>query len=106
MTNIETFVSTLKGNNALREGDQVESGKIDRIRPETADEWPASLHQSVTDTLNKAGIKQPYQHQVDAINRALSGADIVMESPTASGKPLPSWRPCWTSWYAIKTLML
>ena len=30
----------------------------------------------------------PYQHQTDAIVKTLSGADVVMESPTASGKTL------------------
>ena len=33
-----------------------------------------------------AGIPRLYQHQADAIEKSLSGADVVLESPTASGK--------------------
>ena len=39
------------------------------------------------------GITQPYQHQADAIARSLSGADVVMETPTASGKTLAFTAP-------------
>ena len=32
------------------------------------------------------GIATPYKHQEEAINKSLNGADVVLESPTASGK--------------------
>ena len=35
-----------------------------------------------------AGITTPYEHQGEAISRSLNGTDIVLESPTASGKTL------------------
>ncbi|MGQ0670974.1 MAG: DEAD/DEAH box helicase [Actinomycetota bacterium] len=38
--------------------------------------------------LTAAGMSQLYAHQAEAIRAALSGADIVLESPTASGKTL------------------
>ena len=43
--------------------------------------------------LVSVGIPQPYQHQADAIVRSLDGVDVVMESPTASGKTLAFTAP-------------
>lgn len=48
----------------------------------------ALLPASFRATLEKAGISQLYSHQADAIAYALSGTDVVLESPTASGKTL------------------
>jgi DEAD/DEAH box helicase domain-containing protein len=38
--------------------------------------------------LKSLGIERLYQHQVEAIKLALAGHDVVLESPTASGKTL------------------
>ena len=68
-------------------------GQLDRIQPQYADAWPAELNPTVRKALADAGIPQPYQHQANAIAKALSGADVVMESPTASGKTLAFTAP-------------
>jgi len=81
------FQETLKQFDALRDDDSMQSRTVDSIEPEYADEWPARLDESVRKALNES-IQRPYRHQVDAIDKALDGADVVMESPTASGKTL------------------
>ena len=97
--NIQRFEMRLKEFDALRDSDKfdkpdrIERGQLDRIQPQYADEWPPELHPAVRNALVQAGIPQPYQHQADAIAKALSGADVVMESPTASGKTLSFTAP-------------
>ena len=86
--NISDFEARLAEFDALRPADRVERGVMDRIQPAYADEWPSQLHPNVRSALVGTGTPQPYQHQAEAITKALSGADVVMESPTASGKTL------------------
>lgn len=82
---IERLIERLKEFDALRDDDKIKTGTVDRIEPQYADEWPDQLHPSVRDALTTI---RPYRHQADAIIRSLSGVDVVMESPTASGKTL------------------
>lgn len=81
------FKETLKQFDALRNGDLMQSRTVDSIEPEYANEWPMRLQDSVRKALNES-VPRPYRHQVDAVDKALDGADVVMESPTASGKTL------------------
>ena len=86
MVDIQHLTVRLRENDALRNDDQVVEGVAERIRPQYADGWPVGLSPRVRDALEAAGIPRLYQHQADAIELALSGADVVLESPTASGK--------------------
>ena len=90
---IDRFLSRLMEFDALRENDTINRQEIERIQPAYADEWPAQLKPEIRDALIHTGTPRPYQHQVDAIVRSLSGADVVMESPTASGKTLSFTAP-------------
>ncbi len=73
---------------ALPEDDKkIHERTEDRIEPEVADAWPPGIHSNLRMELLKTRLK-PYQHQVDAISHALQGKDVVLESPTASGKTL------------------
>lgn len=85
---VDRFLDRLTEFDAIREADTINRGTVDRIMPTHADEWPRRLNPTVRDALVRSGITQPYQHQAAAIIKALSGADVVMESPTASGKTL------------------
>ena len=78
----------LTEEDALRDGDAVETGTKDRVEPECVEGWPEQLTPSVRETLIRIGVAQPYRHQAEAVNRSLAGADVVLESPTASGKTL------------------
>jgi len=86
MVDIQRLTVRLRENDALRDEDQIVEDVAERIRPQYADGWPVGLSPRVRDALEAAGIPRLYQHQADAIELALSGADVVLESPTASGK--------------------
>ncbi len=88
MIDISQFKEQLKKFDALRDDDEIQTEIVDCIKPQHAQEWSAELHPSVRNALIRAGITTPYQHQAEAINRSLNGTDIVLESPTASGKTL------------------
>lgn len=84
----EDFIARLSDADALRSSDKVDYKTIDRIQPSIADAWPEDLHPSIRCALDDVGIPRPYAHQAEAVTRSLSGRDVVMESPTASGKTL------------------
>ena len=90
---VNHFVEKLKEFDALRDTDTLNRGSVDRIQPACAQEWPAALDRRVRDSLVSAGVSRPYHHQVEAIARSLAGSDVVMESPTASGKTLSFTAP-------------
>lgn len=50
--------------------------------------FPEHLHPLLRKTLETGGIGQLYSHQLDAIQAVHEGKDIVVVSPTASGKTL------------------
>ena len=83
------FQDKLKVFYALRDDDVVMTGVVDRIHPKYSVEWPTQLDLSVRQAVRvDVGIDKPYQHQAEAIRKSLDGADVVLESPTASGKTL------------------
>ena len=51
-------------------------------------EWPDWLDPRIRAGLAKRGIERPYLHQADAIEGVHAGEDIVVVTPTASGKSL------------------
>src|ERR1700728_111378 len=51
-------------------------------------EIPASVAQALRDALIARGIPKLYVHQADALERSLAGKNIVVVTPTASGKTL------------------
>ena len=88
MFDINTFIAKLSDADALRTDDRVNRKTIDRIKPSMADAWPDGLHDSLHAALATIGIPRPYAHQAEAVIHSLDGRDVVMESPTASGKTL------------------
>src|SRR5216684_4123611 len=48
--------------------------------------FPEALDGRLTSALAARGISQLYTHQADAIGHALSGRNVVVITPTASGK--------------------
>ena len=84
---IERLTGCLEDFDALRNGDGIRTGVVDSMRPEHAGEWPALLDGSVRDVLATVA-ERPYRHQFEAVRRSLHGADVVLESPTASGKTI------------------
>ncbi|MCY4332123.1 MAG: DEAD/DEAH box helicase [Cyanobacteria bacterium MAG CAR1_bin_15] len=89
MFNAQEFLEKLHAVQALHREDKVEHRMVDRIEPAFAESWPDDVHPSLRTALrNEIGIPAPYTHQLEAINHSLRGLDVVMESPTASGKTL------------------
>jgi DEAD/DEAH box helicase domain-containing protein len=50
--------------------------------------WPSALDRRLIAVLRKRGIEAPYTHQAQAIEAALAGRNVVVVTPTASGKTL------------------
>jgi DEAD/DEAH box helicase domain-containing protein len=57
-------------------------------RDATFGEWPAWLDPRVREALVRRGIERPYTHQAEAIEAVHAGEDVVVVTPTASGKTL------------------
>jgi DEAD/DEAH box helicase domain-containing protein len=51
-------------------------------------EFPESLSPKLCDVLAAKGIERPYTHQSDAFSRIAAGENVVIVTPTASGKTL------------------
>lgn len=62
----------------------------DRVAPSSAvyGGYPASLAPNVREALRSRGVSQLYAHQVQAFEAARAGRDVVIATPTASGKSL------------------
>ncbi|MBE5766475.1 MAG: DEAD/DEAH box helicase [Clostridiales bacterium] len=57
-------------------------------RPARYADFPEQLDRRIQDALAKRGIRRLYTHQRHAIESALAGQDIVVVTPTASGKTM------------------
>ncbi|HEX5417309.1 MAG TPA: DEAD/DEAH box helicase [Chloroflexota bacterium] len=51
-------------------------------------EWPARLNPRIVEALERHGIPRPYTHQSEAVADALADENVVVVTPTASGKTL------------------
>ena len=51
-------------------------------------DFPPGLDRRLTDALAKRGVKQLYSHQAEAVHAAMNNEDLVVVTPTASGKTL------------------
>lgn len=62
-----------------------------QMLPPRAQRWgelPRPLHPLLRDALRRMGIERLYAHQVEAIAAAWAGKNVVVATPTASGKSL------------------
>jgi len=57
-------------------------------RPANYGPWPEGLDPRLADMLATQGIERLYAHQSRAVQHALAGRDVVIVTPTASGKSL------------------
>jgi DEAD/DEAH box helicase domain-containing protein len=51
-------------------------------------DWHPGLDPRVVDVLSRRGIARPFSHQARAISHAIDGQNVVVVTPTASGKTL------------------
>ncbi len=61
---------------------------LEPIEATYAEDFPNGIHPALVDACQANGIEQLYQHQATAIKRIAGGSDVVLVSPTASGKTL------------------
>jgi len=57
-------------------------------RPARVADFPARLDARLVDLLRARGLTELYEHQARAIDAALDGRDVLIATPTASGKTL------------------
>jgi DEAD/DEAH box helicase domain-containing protein len=57
-------------------------------RPARHASWPAALDERLVAALRRRGIEALYTHQAHAVEAALGGRNVVVVTPTASGKTL------------------
>lgn len=91
---MDSLLNALRRFDALRDepngqADYVATRIVPNREPTFAEEqFIATLPSAIQQALAKEGIKRLYRHQAEAITRIRSGSDVVIESPTASGKTL------------------
>jgi DEAD/DEAH box helicase domain-containing protein len=51
-------------------------------------DWPSALHPALVEAVRKRGVDRLYSHQAEAVEHALGGRNLVVVTPTASGKTL------------------
>jgi DEAD/DEAH box helicase domain-containing protein len=61
-------------------------------------DWPARLDPALLAALRARGLEQAYSHQAEAIEAAMGGRDVVLVTPTASGKTLGFVLPVLDAW--------
>ena len=60
--------------------------------------WPELLHPVLVAAMRRRGVAAPYTHQAEAIIAAQAGEDVVVVTPTASGKSLCYVLPVLDAW--------
>ncbi len=60
--------------------------------------WPEELHPVLRSALAVRGMNEAYSHQAEAIGAAIRGRDVVVVTPTASGKSLCYTLPVLDTW--------
>ena len=93
---IEKLKCELYEMDALRKKDDVQCDTAGRIEPQyfDGDLSELGLSPKVAEAMRKElGDKKLYQHQADAIRTSMRGDNVVLESPTASGKTLSFTAP-------------
>ena len=84
--NLEQILDLLRSDRAINEN--ITHWKTYPARPAKLAEFPDAVDRRIVDSLNRRGIRQLYTHQAEAINRVGDGEDVVVVTPTASGKTL------------------
>jgi DEAD/DEAH box helicase domain-containing protein len=66
--------------------------------PATFGAWSPAVDPRLVTALRAHGIDRPYVHQAEAVDHALAGRDVVVVTPTASGKTLAFAVPVLDAW--------
>ena len=93
MTVVDPLLDQLRRFDALRDGerggDEVLTETVGSVAPVYADDSVfETLTPRIAELLRDGGVTRLYRHQADAIAKAMAGANVVLQAPTASGKTL------------------
>lgn len=66
----------------------VSAHRVLEPRPPRHAPWPAGIDSRIVDALRRRGIEAPYTHQAAAFEAATAKRNVVVVTPTASGKTL------------------
>lgn len=93
MTVVDPLLDQLRRFDALRDGeaggDELHTETVDSVAPSYADGSVFdALTPRIAELLRDGGVTRLYRHQADAIAKAMAGANVVLQAPTASGKTL------------------
>jgi len=83
---LEQILDTLRSDEALRQN--ITHWKSYSPRPARYADFPPEIDRRLVAVLNDKGISQLYTHQAETIAHVLKGDDVVVVTPTASGKTL------------------
>ena len=86
---MNSLIKALYDFEALRNDDQISQGVVDRVEPTFSDDSIFQrINSRIVNALRIQGVGCLYEHQGEAVNKALQGRNVVLEAPTASGKTL------------------
>ncbi len=84
--NIDQLLEVLRRDSAFMQ--RVEHWHTEPARPARYAPWPQDMDERIPAMLASRGVHQLYTHQAQAIAAAARGEDIVVVTPTASGKTM------------------
>lgn len=84
--NLEQIIDMLKNNRGINSN--ITHWKSFSARPPKYVEFPQNLNPRLVSSLEALGISKLYSHQGEAISKVIDGENIVVVTPTASGKTL------------------
>ncbi|MGI6357484.1 MAG: DEAD/DEAH box helicase [Bacillota bacterium] len=84
--NLEQFVSYLKQHPDVQQN--IRQQLVFPSVPASYRSFPPELDIRLVNYLKQRGIRQPYSHQAEVWQHVLAGKDVVVVTPTASGKTL------------------
>ncbi|MBF0293144.1 MAG: DEAD/DEAH box helicase [Nitrospinae bacterium] len=83
---VSAFVEKLKKRRDL--GANIVHHRVIPSKPAERSSIPSSLHPALAERLRQKGFDTLYSHQSEAISNAIAGKNVVVATPTASGKTL------------------
>jgi DEAD/DEAH box helicase domain-containing protein len=82
------FLSSLESADFFRPEDLRGVRTLERLDPTFDADFPKGIHPALIHACKENGIERLFEHQSRAVTRILGGSDIVLVSPTATGKTL------------------
>ena len=83
---VDDIVQSLRSNPEMR--DRITHWEEIAPRSARVSDFPKGIAPELREVYAKRGVERPYEHQARAIELALQGKDVLVATPTASGKTL------------------